>query len=303
MLEDEDGDPLKSRQGDYWIRAGLTQKPQSTTLDVCKNIPIVHAYLRSLSYFEDLIYRINANVRKMGRGSRYSEAQKNRLSEAKQLVRSCARNGPLHLRLDCPDSYGYGGSSDTGVMARSFFEQKNRAHVVNLVRGTQAEKEGLRKLHENFSVILRVLSSKFYTVDVAAYEELCIETYKLIVLTFPWASVPQSIHRFLAHSAERIRFNDSKGLGNCSEEGLESLHKYVRKFRSVLARKTSLSDNLSDVFSHLFIRSDPIIRSQKRLLECSVCSVIGHTKRSCPSLAQTYSSSDDAIVKNLFVHP
>ena len=164
-----------------------------------------------------------------------------------------------------------------------------------------AEKDGLRKLHEQFSVILRVLSSKATTVDVDAYEELCLSAYQRIVATFPWASIPQSIHRFLAHSAERMRLNDCKGLGNCSEEGLEALHKYVRKFRSVLARKTSLNDNLSDVFSHLFVRSDLIIRNQRRVLECSVCHEFGHTKRSCQRRVQTCSSSDDSLVENLFI--
>ena len=301
LLEDEDGDPLHSRQGDYWIRAGLTQKPQSTSLDLCRNIPVVHAYLRSLSYFEDLVYRVNSNLRKMVRGTRYSPTQKDRLTEAKRKMRLEAKEGPLHLRLDCPDSYGHGGSSDTGVMARRFFEERNRPHVVALMKGTVAEKEGLCKLHEQFSVVLRVMSSKFQTIDVIAYEELCLEAYKQIVITFPWASIPQSIHRFLAHSGERIRFNDAKGLGNCSKEGLEALHKYVRKFRCILARKTSLKDNLSDVFSHLFVRSDPVIRCQRRVLECSHCHDYGHSKRSCPSRRQMCASSDDALVQNIFM--
>jgi hypothetical protein len=71
LTEDSDSGEVKVQQGDYKTRTGLTSQPQ-TTQDVTKNIPITHAYLRSLSYFEVLIYRINANVKIMGKGKRLS---------------------------------------------------------------------------------------------------------------------------------------------------------------------------------------------------------------------------------------
>jgi hypothetical protein len=99
-----------------------------------------------------------------------------------------------------------------------------------------------------------VISSTAKEIDVYSFEEFCLTTYFLLIQSFPWASVPQSIHQILAQSAERIRINDNFGLGNLSEESLESVHKLVRRFRSLLARKTSLLDNLRDVFKHLWIR-------------------------------------------------
>ena len=148
------------------------------------------------------------------------------------------------------------------------------------------EKASLKKLHCNFSVILRVISSKANEIDTETFEDFCISTYLLLTQSFPWASVPQSIHRILAHSAERIRINDNFGLGSLSEEGLESTHKLIRRFRSLLARKTSLSDNLRDVFKHLWTRSDPIVRGFARTLHCTKCDSLGHSKRSCAILQE-----------------
>jgi predicted RNA-binding protein with PUA domain len=90
-------------------------------------------------------------------------------------------------------------------------------------------------------------------------------------------------------------------MGDLSEEGLQTLHKLVRRFREMLARETNLLDNLTDVFPHLWIRSDPVIRSKKRTLECTHCSGFGHTKRFCPQLHNKEKSSYDDMVESYFV--
>lgn len=291
---------IQSVPGDYDIRQGLTCQPL-THQDITKNLPITHAYMRSLSYFESLIYQINGNVRVMGKGKRQTVSEQGRLQAAKQKFRYDAAHGPLHMRLDQPDSSGHGGNSDTAQMGRNFFTDEKRDLIMNLVQGTDTERSLLKILHENFSLILRVISSKSREVKVDVFEEFCIETYMLLVQSFPWASVPQSIHRILAHSAEKIRMNENFGLGSLSEEGLEASHKLVRRFRSLLARKTSLSDNLRDVFKHLWIRSDPIIRQHARKFHCTNCSATGHTKRSCPMLKSTCTTETNAILETFFV--
>jgi hypothetical protein len=209
----------------------------------------------------------------------------------------------MHLKLDCPDSTGAGGSSDTAGLARRFFEAKNCQHFLDLGDGTVAEKAAFEKLHQNFAIILRIVSSKERLVDVDAFEQLCIETTLVLVEAFPWASFPQSVHPVLAHSAERIRSNGGHGLGLYSEEGLEALHKYVRRFKERLSKKSSLKDNLTDTHGHLWIRSDPIIRLKPPVLECSLCSGTGHTKRSCLTREDIASSSTsyDDIVEGYFL--
>ena len=63
--------------------------------------------------------------------------------------------------------------------------------------------------------------------------------------------VPKSIHRLLAHAPDLIRLNGSFGIGIYSEEGVEVLHIIVRRDREMLARKTIVRDNLTDVFHHM----------------------------------------------------
>ena len=135
LTEGTESGEIETVQGDYGTRTGLTKEPL-TTQDITKNIPITHAYLRSLAYFETLIFHINADVKIMGRGKRLTLEQQNRLKAAKEKFRRDATKGPLHLRLDQPDPHGHGGNSDTGQMARAFFSQENTDEVLNLVSGS-----------------------------------------------------------------------------------------------------------------------------------------------------------------------
>jgi hypothetical protein len=251
--DSEGNQQIKKQQGDYSVRTGVTQAPLTKNLDLTKTIPITHAYLRSLSYFENLAYRINANVRKMGKGVRFSPEEKRQLEEAKNSFRKKARYGDLHMKLDQPDASGSGGNSDTAAAARQFFSAKKRLPVLNLFDGNAAEKEAIEKLLKMFSIILRVVSSKERQIDSDSFEQYCNETYSFLAESFPWASIPTSVHRLLGHSAEKIRLNSDFGLGKYSEEGLEALHKLVRRFREHCARKNSLEANLQDTFMHLWV--------------------------------------------------
>ena len=81
--------------------------------------------------------------------------------------------------------------------------------------------------------------------------------------------------------------------------------KYVRHFREHLARKTNQVENLTDVSTRLWVKSDPIVRSLKRTLYCTLCEKIGeHTKRSpqCPQKIIMYPrQSDDAFVNQFII--
>ena len=215
----------------------------------------------------------------MGKGKRLTQYQKEKITEAKkELIEKAKTN--CKLLLDSPKTTG--GSSDDGNTARRFFAAENRELVLSLFKGTVHEKAVISKLLQKFSIILRLISSKKK-----------IDADLLLCETFPWISVSTSIHRLLGHSAERIRLNQGFGLGLVSEEGLEAIHKLVRRFRELGARKTSLEDNIQDVFTHLFIRSDPTIRSYNRLLTCSNCSELDHTRRSCPLLKSILVTSEE----------
>lgn len=64
--------------GDYEIRQGLTAKPL-TTHNIAPNFPILHAYLRCLVFFLEILYRFTGKVYKMGKGKRLSDKEKDRL--------------------------------------------------------------------------------------------------------------------------------------------------------------------------------------------------------------------------------
>ena len=54
---------------------------------------------------------------------------------------------------------------------------------------------------------------------------VCKKQYLHLVIELPWVSVTKTIHISVAHSPEMIWNNDSKGLKEYSEEGLESSKK------------------------------------------------------------------------------
>ena len=85
----------------------------------------------------------------MGRGQRIGNEAKKQLKDAKTKFQEEAARGPLHMRLDQPDSHGAGGSSDTGQTARQFFSKKKRADFIALLKGTAKEKEDLKKLKDD----------------------------------------------------------------------------------------------------------------------------------------------------------
>ena len=124
---------------------------------------------------------------------------------------------------------------------------------------------------------------------------------KLVENFGEWATVPGVVHHLLAHSAERIRLNEGMGLGEWSEEALEACNKIVRRFRQMLARKTNLKDNFTDVIKRLLVRSDPQVRSHKRVFKCTHCNALGHTKRSCPIRKKPKWDAYDDIVKDFFI--
>ena len=95
--------------------------------------------------------------------------------------------------------------------------------------------------------------------------------------------------------------NGDLSLGFFSEEGLEALHKLLRRYRETRARKTDLLANITDVFTVLFVRSDPRIRAMRRKIVCSVCQELGHTIRSCPFVQGQEQDSEDELVTSFFV--
>ena len=98
--------------------------------------------------------------------------------------------------------------------------------------------------------------------------------------------------------------NGGFGFKKLSEEPLESNHKYVRQFRENLARKTNQIENLTDVSTRLWVKSDPIVRSMKREIYCTLCEKFcDHTIRSsqCPQKILYSPRQSDDVFFNQFL--
>jgi hypothetical protein len=92
-----------------------------------------------------------------------------------------------------------------------------REEVLNLYHVlTDDERNKLRELLERFSVIIRIANCTDLINDLDELEGFCLETYVKLLELFPWASVPNSVHKALAHLAQVIAANGGFGLGQLS---------------------------------------------------------------------------------------
>ena len=85
-----------------------------------------------------------------------------------------------------------------------------------------------------------------------------------------WIYLTPTAHGILEHAPELIETNESKGLGDYTESGLECNNKILRLVRIVQSRKCNRFDKLTDCINRLWVRSDIHIRNailSKKTLE------------------------------------
>ena len=248
-------------------RFGITHEPASD-IDVVPASPL-HSYLRILDWFLNLIYRLAAGK------SKWTEDQTVR--NYRSLV--CNRIDELtNLLFDQP---GGSGNTSTGNMARTFFSYKKPCFRIALSFVPSVHKDVLTEIHMNLSALLRVANS-CESVNVERLRALSQETYLLILKNFPWVSVSNTLHKFLAHVHQFIERNNNVGLCNLSEEGLEQGHKLIREFSIHLCRKSNFFHGLSDVAMRLYIYGCPVLNEKfMKIIICSFCGEVGHQKN-CP---------------------
>ena len=135
-----------------------------TKSDICTNITILHSYLNALTFFERLLYCLNARVYKMRsqfRNVKLSSTEQQKIKEARDRLLLKARNSPLFMKIDTHDSTS-SGTTDTGNIARKFFSSSSRDNVLDLIEGdgedTIINKSKFKDLLQRFSIILRILN-------------------------------------------------------------------------------------------------------------------------------------------------
>ena len=247
-----DSGEIKKTKNDYGTRAGLTSEPLSSSDH--HYLTLTHQYINGTSWFLHILYRAKANL--LTWAIRGEENQK-RLKTAKDSVVTSIQE-KTGLKLDQMDSSaGNTGTSTTGQQGRRFFSYELREKIIESV--PEKFKQNFSRLMHMYSVILRAVSST-QSLNIAELKKLTVEFSLFIANEFKWIDYNITVHNLIFHSAELVERNNGIGLGELSEEALESSNKDVRNYREFLARKCGHIPNLTDVFNRLFIRSDPLIR-------------------------------------------
>ena len=143
---------------------------------------------------------------------------------------------------------GHGGTSNNGNTARKFFK-KNPERTAQILDIDV-------KIVNLFAKLLDMFNNPTTKPSSVEYEEKARELFGL--LTSPplgkWA-LCQSVHRFLCHGHKFIDHFELP-IGALSESALEARNKYNRRAREFHARKTSMKDNVHDIFNYLLCTSD-----------------------------------------------
>jgi hypothetical protein len=212
-LFDEDLGEIIRKRGDYEQRQGVTQVPL-TTKPINRAPATLHKRLRALSWAEQFIYRVRAEV-KLWKSGRLTQNQKDRIEKSRKewLTAMAQETG---LVLDTPTSKG--GTTDTGNAAWRFFSPEVLPVLQRLL--PDEDKEPVLQIHHALSVIFRVVTST-RRVDTVRLRNLCTDIYIFILTKYPWVNISQSLHEILGHSFQLIDLNDGFGLGQLIEQGSE----------------------------------------------------------------------------------
>ena len=203
LTDPETGD-IPTKVGDYKTRQGVMDKPL-TESDITKNIPVCHSKMRSFEWFIELLYRNRSHKKWWAPGKKitYTNEEKEDYARAVVYVKD-------YLYRNIAVNVGNPGDMVTGNSFVAFSSDHAREVICELVENDVKEK--VREIHLGLCAIVKIINSQKRTVNTDALRELSKSVHLKIVQTFPWAVISQSVHRILAHSADRIELNNCKVL-------------------------------------------------------------------------------------------
>jgi hypothetical protein len=250
--EDWDKYEFVGEKGDEDVRFGVKHAPYSTIVDTVNAYAVLHTgQLRLYGWVEQLLVRLCSKCPwGMGRLPKEAKQRKELAEEEWKGEKLGKLIGFRHLRAP---------NQVTGNMVKLFFSEKRRDEVVEALSSMSAwqrawgremtveEKEQIRCLLQRLSVINRVMSSNS-VVEIFNFRSYCLATYELILATWPWASISETVHRLLGHTWEFIILNNNCGLLCQGEGGSESMHHVERDNRQYGSRKVSLVEGNEDTF-------------------------------------------------------
>ena len=296
MVSNDGESAVIKKQGDYGTRAGVTAEP-ITHRELNTALSNTHAWICFGTWFLNILYHVIANDKTWGFGNKADRRHKS-LMKAKAKAQDTFAQ-VLGIKIDAADATGHSGNSLNGPIAKRFFSEKCRALLDQLVKPQYLDV--IKTLHIRLEVILRIISTKDHKIDINAFRDLCKNTYLDILIHLKWVVLTPTVHKVLAHAPELIERNMCMGLGHLSEEGLEACNKIMRRIRTHWTLQKDDDSNLKDLLRKMWLISDPVFYSFRKVLKCPKCGSLGHQKK-CPTLQQeTNQSESDLMVQELFV--
>ena len=260
---------IRGEVGDYPIRKGITQLPL-TTANVCRSMAVMHLKIKVIEWFATFMERLNT-VRKWQAPHdqhEFTDDEKKKMKTEKKRLRTAILR-EMNIDIGKPDAL------PTGPMFYKFSSDASRNSLLHLlidpetgnklVESDRDEDKKLCKAFEHIHIglcaIVRVINSQHREVNIPSMRFQSEYVAIQIRENFPWAKLSTSLHRALAHGWQRIKENGGKGLGNESEEVLESCNKLVRYYKKHGSRKMTVQEEFCDIFNHIWIASSPLLNA------------------------------------------
>lgn len=221
----------------------ICQRPIKTNY-VSFGISVLHAWIRLFESLLHLSYKLPAL------SWRLSKENKDLVEKTKKNIQEQFKN-QLSLIVDKPKP-GFGNSND-GNVARKFFQNHTVSSCI-----TNIDPELIRRIY----IILQAISSG-YKINSEKFEQYCFETACLYVKLYPWMPMTPTLHKILIHGSVIVR-EALLPIGMLSEEAQEARNKDFKSYREFFARKTTRTDNITDIMNRLLISSDPFISLMRK---------------------------------------
>lgn len=142
------------------------------------------------------------------------------------------------------------GNFNDGNRARRFFKNAEISAEI-----TKVDLALIKKMR----TILVVISCG-REIHLENFRNFAHNTAKYFVEKYPWFCMTPSIHKFLIHGPEIIKYA-LLPIGELSEEAQEARNKDFKNYREHFARKCSREESNEDILNRFFLSSDPFISS------------------------------------------
>ena len=281
---------IKKSIGDYEVRKGLTKKPLADIEFV--EITVLHLWIHALTFLLRIAVHLRCGHLLYDETADVKVKCDIALKEIQQIMLPPRAVQPEDLEvlskedlegvaLSFPDSSSAGNTNTGNTARRCLMKDHLRERLVGTV--PEEHQEAFRKFVLGTAVALAVISSSGKVSP--DFEDHLTSTVLDAKRAWPnLIQLSESMHQLFGHSYEMIENNNMRGLKNLSEENTESANKLHGQVRENWTRKDSAINCLKDMLIHARVRSDPIVRSFRRILTCPVqsCGQEGHTRRGCP---------------------